>query len=183
MSNVVQSILASLIVAVILGILAYTLIIRENQIYISVLTEKVEKTEQGLSENTKSINNLKLLIAQTFPKKKIFSISSSGKTKPIDIPALETAVIISGANFSKELAKYANQKSNEPPKELIKSKEEYELLLKLAKQENPNIEEDLKKFSNYSAKKTKKYLTRFFRNISNFSSICIVGLRVSLQAI
>ncbi len=146
MSNIVQSILASLVVAVILGILAYSLIIRENQIYIEVLTDKVEKTQQNLAENTKSINNLKVLIAQAFPKKQIFSISSSGNVKPIDISPLSTAVIISGANFTSELAKYANQKSDKPPKELIKSKEEYQLLYALAKQENPNIEEDLKNF-------------------------------------
>ena len=162
MSNVIQSVIASLIVATILGILAYALIIRENQIYISVLSEKVTKAEEKLEKNNNSIQELKLLIAQVFPKRQVFSISSNGAREKSEVPPIETAVIFSGANLAKELAEYASQESDKPSEELIKSKEEYETLLKLAKQDNPNIEMDLEKFkkANIDTVKTDPDLTK-----------------------
>ncbi len=146
MNNVIQSIVASLVVATVLGVLAYALIIRENQIYIEVLSDKITKAENSLEDNKNSINELKLLIAQALPKRQLFSISSTGKSEALDVPPIETAVIISGANFTKQLAQYAKQVSDNPSEELIKSKEEYEALLKLAKQDNPSIERDLAAF-------------------------------------
>jgi hypothetical protein len=146
MTNIIQSVIASIVVAIILGILAYTLVIRENQIYISLLKEQVSKTEKSLEEHGKSINEIRVLIAQSLPKRKVFSFNSSGVSKQIDIPAIETAVIVSGAKFTEELGKYASQKSDKPTPELIKAKEQYEFLLKLAKQYNSDTLATLTEF-------------------------------------
>ncbi|HED38352.1 MAG TPA: hypothetical protein ENI76_08940 [Ignavibacteria bacterium] len=159
MSNMTQGIIGSIIVATIVGLFSYVFIVNKNEILIEVLGDKIttlqtelssekEKSNYNFQKNYDAITDLKVLIASTLQSRNFVSINAKGVRTVTKIPPLESAVIISAANVIDEIKNVSKSEDIEKAKiQLEKAQRNYETLLTFAKEQNPNIEADLKSFS------------------------------------